>query len=333
VKLKSLLVAVVALFALGASFAHATDCSLTRVAALSLSERADGALLVPVTLDQTNVFLVLSTSAPNSSLRSEFVERHQLRTREVDNWTTTGADGRKSPMRAAIVDDLSLGKIHFERSRMQVNPATSTTADWEHEGIPIVGFMGWEMLSGFDVELDVSHHVLNLYSQNSCPDNVVFWADRYDKTQIFKGGTGEIYFPMELDGRKLETALGTFYATTLLRTDVTKKLYKFDEHSSGVFQAAEPGGIDKPYYRAMAINSHGLSVVNARVALTVIQKDARRCEIAETAGVVGYGYPCLAVHPLTLGRNVLSKLHIYIATKQEMMYFTAADAGHTDTAT
>jgi hypothetical protein len=55
-------------------------------------------------------------------------------------------------------------------------------------------------------------------------------------------------------------------------------------------------------------------------------------ERADKAGVVGYT-TCISVHPLTLGRNVLSKLHIYIATKQEVMYFTAADASHTDTAT
>jgi hypothetical protein len=332
VKSKSLCLAVVTMFALGTSFARAADCALTRVAALNLSERADGALLVPVTLDRTNIFLVLATSAPHSSLRKEFADSHQLQTREIDNWTTIAADGRKAPMRAAIIDDLSLGQVHFKRSHMHVNPFTPAKEEHEHDGIPIGGNMGWEMLSGFDVELDVSHHVMNLYSQNSCLDRVVFWADRYDKTPIFKGGTGEIYFPMELDGQRLETALGTLYPTTLLRTDISKKLYNFDEHSSGVYQSAESDGVDKPYYRAMAINSHGLSVVNARIALVVKQKNGSECEIAAKDGVVGYT-TCLSVHPLTLGRNVLSKLHIYIATKQEVMYFTAADASATDTAT
>jgi len=32
--------------------------------------------------------------------------------------------------------------------------------------------------------------------------------------------------------------------------------------------------------------------------------------------------------PLKLGMNVISKMHLYFATKESMLYFTAADAGH-----
>jgi hypothetical protein len=43
------------------------------------------------------------------------------------------------------------------------------------------------------------------------------------------------------------------------------------------------------------------------------------------AGATGYD-GCLGIHPLRLGRNVLAKLHIYIATKESILYFTSADA-------
>lgn len=33
---------------------------------------------------------------------------------------------------------------------------------------------------------------------------------------------------------------------------------------------------------------------------------------------------CLGIHPLLLGRNVMGKQHIYIATKEKMLYFTPA---------
>ena len=79
----------------------------------------------------------------------------------------------------------------------------------------------------------------------------------------------------------------------------------------------------KSYYRAMSINSHGLSVINAKINLFVI-KDSP-CNVTTKADVTGYA-GCLGPHPLTLGRNVLAKLRIYLATQEGVMYFTAADA-------
>jgi len=304
----------------GTSLAHAEDCALKRLATVELAEASDGAMLVPVTLANTAAYLVLSTAAPNSALQSAFAEEHKLSTGTEPNAFRI-INGRTIPARYAVIDQFSLDRIQFLPSRVEIYPMSKIES--QHADTPIAGYLGWDVLSHYDVELDLGHHRMSLYSPQHCLEHVVYWASAYDSTPIYKGGMGEPYFSMELDGHQLETALGTDRATTSLRTDVSKKLYKFDEKSSDVYQAADAGQEPKSYYRAMAINSHGLSVINAKINLVVI-KDST-CNVTTKANITGYT-GCFGPHPLTLGRNVLAKLHIYLATQEGVMYFTPADA-------
>jgi hypothetical protein len=315
--------AAVLLYLAGASLTHAEDCALKRLASVELAEASDGSMLVPVTLANTAAYLVLSTAAPLSALQSAFAAEHKLSTgTEVDSFQII--NGQRIPAQYAVVDQFSLDHIQFRSSRVRIYPMSKIES--QHAGTPIAGYLGWDVLSRYDVELDLGHHRLSLYSPQHCPKQVVYWASAYDSTPLYKGGMGEPYFAMELDGHQLETSLGTDRATTSLRTDVSKKLYKFDEKSSDVYKAADAGEEPTLYYRAMAINSRGLSVINAKINLVVIKDSS--CDVTTKAHVTGYT-GCFGPHPLTLGRNVLAKLRIYLATQEGVMYFTAADAVQT----
>jgi len=49
------------------------------------------------------------------------------------------------------------------------------------------------------------------------------------------------------------------------------------------------------------------------------------CHLAKKSeAAIGYS-GCLYRYPLQLGSSVLAKLHIYIATKENLMYYTASD--------
>ena len=64
---------------------------------------------------------------------------------------------------------------------------------------------------------------------------------------------GEPHFAMELDGRWIDAAMSTSQWDSSLRTDVTKRVFDFDEHSPG--NQAEGGEL---YYRAMKLTAPGL---------------------------------------------------------------------------
>jgi hypothetical protein len=70
----------------------------------------------------------------------------------------------------------------------------------------------------------------------------------------------------------------------------------------------------------MKLSGQGIQFTNARILLIDPPKDTF-CHLGSRSGVAAYD-GCLGAHPLRIGLNVLEKLHIYIATKEKVMYFT-----------
>jgi hypothetical protein len=95
---------------------------------------------------------------------------------------------------------------------------------------------------------------------------------------------------MELDGRKLATSFTTTEPSSVLTTDVTRKVYEF--------KLVAPK-------KDCGLTSTGLTH-NPLVRYT-------ECATVES--------------PLFLGLDVLTKLRLYFALKENMLYFTGADDG------
>jgi hypothetical protein len=60
------------------------------------------------------------------------------------------------------------------------------------------------------------------------------------------------------------------------------------------------------------------------VRIVLVERDGGGCVITTRQGATGIAN-CGAL-PLRLGLNVLSKLHLYLAIRENVLYFTAADA-------
>jgi hypothetical protein len=87
------------------------------------------------------------------------------------------------------------------------------------------------------------------------------------------------------------------------------------------------------HYRAMRLTAPGLTVSDTRIRLSV-PRQLGGC-ILETRGRKGggVGYTgCENVYPMSLGRNILTQLRLYFATKEQILYFTAVGAGVDSTA-
>jgi len=114
---------------------------------------------------------------------------------------------------------------------------------------------------------------------------------------------------------------------SVLLTDVACKLYGFDEHSTGNERLTDP---DRTLsYRVMSLMTPAFTVRNAVIVL--LPQKNKHCFVVQRGSkdpITGYD-GCPVAHPLQLGISVLSKLRIYFATKERMLYLSLAD--HADT--
>lgn len=193
------------------------------------------------------------------------------------------------------------------------------------------GALGFDLLAGthVDVEFDFGHDRIALFSSNHCRRIGPYWANHYDAEPLHLGGLHEYYFDMTLNGKKLQTILATGSVGSVLFTNVSKPLYGFDEKSSSVKTQTSGTGAVSGFYRAMALSTEGLQVLNARIRLLPHGGCfAQGGLTTDGDGAVAFA-DCNGAHPLELGLSVLKKLRLYLAPNDGFMYFTEADA-HND---
>jgi hypothetical protein len=304
--------------------AEAQDCSLKRYASIDLEESPNGHLLVPVTVEGTRALMLLDTDTIYSTLTEAAVDRLALQTHS-SSITVKTLTGETYIPKIATAKELSIGSAKFKTREFYV-PLTSNIsiiAARDYSNAQVVGVIGMDVLANVDVELDVASRKMNLYSQDHCPNHVVYWSKVYNSVPIHLYTRGSaFYFPIELDGKKIEATLSTWQSTTTLSTDVTRKLYNFDSHSPDVESETDTAGKTMAHYRAMELDAVGFKVVNAHI--TLIDPRIGNCHLGTRFDAAAYD--CEGSPPLRLGLNVLTRLHIYLATKEKVLYFTPAEA-------
>jgi predicted aspartyl protease len=297
------------------------DCRLKQYASINLLQIRNGYLLVPVTIQDSQAFMVLNTASAFSSITENAANRLELQTKPMPLGLKANL-GNQQIAKIATVRGLSLGNLQFKTLDLTI--ISNDTIGANQVDGRAIGILGMDLLAHVDIELDAANLKMNLFSQDHCPGRAVYWSKAYDSVPIRFGKLGEFYFPMELEGKKLETTLATGSPTTTVSTDATRKLYDFDSHSSDVEVETDAAGRTTAHYRAMKLSGEGIQIINARITL-IDRPQNDSCHLGSRSGAAAYE-GCLGIHPLQLGRNVLEKLHLYIATKEKVLYFTAAGA-------
>jgi hypothetical protein len=265
--------------------------------------------------------MILDTASPFSSVTESAASRLTLQLKPLPSGSEVRS-GVKPVEKMATAKEFSVGQVQFKSAEFMV--VSDDTFDPHQGDFQLVGILGMDVLGRFDVELDVSNRKMKLFSRDHCPGHAVYWSNSYDSVPIRFGELGELYFPMELEGKKIETTLATGNKTTSLSTDVTRRLYNFDSRSSDIEKETDTAGGTTAYYRAMKLSGEGIQIINAHITL-VDRPSNDFCKLGSRSGAAAYE-GCFGVHPLRLGLNVLTKLHLYIATKEKVLYFTPTEA-------
>lgn len=315
------------LLALGTNAAQAADpaatpdCSLKQYGTIDLTFAKD--ILVPVKVNDQAGFMVLNTGSAFTVVWTPVARAAGGRMKNLSAsagvlWGTSRVTSY-AEFASVMVGDLKFGKRGFMTAPDNGNEQGMPLP------MPIVGALGLDAFEGTDFELDLGHRKIRLFSQDHCPNHVVYWANEYASVPLNRSLIGTLSFPMELEGKKVEASLSTGSEQTSLHTDVSKRLYGFDEDSPGVKTETDADGKSKSRYIAMKMTAPGLSVTNPNITLLPAPPYSASCSLVTRSTSTAYER-CLGYFPMKLGRNVLEKLRLYFATKEKVLYYTAADA-------
>ncbi len=297
----------------------AEQCTLRLMATLPMTEVGDG-FEVPVSINgETHQFLV-DTGGIYSSLAESIVQRQKLNEVSISGTDIFNAKGEKYK-KGVSIDSLKVGNNEAKHFHMLARETFEPDED---------GIIAPDLLQLFDVELDFAAHRMNLFSPDHCPGKVVYWAKEHAAIPFKMPDGYHIVVPVALDGRTLMAYFDTGAPSTLLSQHIAEAIFNAGPDASGTEKrpGAQPQDLIQYQHRFKSLAFGGVSVTNPLIYLLPDEAEKairRNYDDPKSMDDPVYGLQ-LRLPRLTIGENVIKRLHVYIAYKEKVMYVTAADA-------
>jgi hypothetical protein len=182
----------------------------------------------------------------------------------------------------------------------------------------VVGILAMDVLNQFDLELDIAHHKLNLFSPDHCKGQVIYWTKTAPVAAVpmTLRDYFEFVIPMTLDDKSVNAELSTEDGAALNGAIAHDDFGLDNENGKHTFKmiSVDGLGITNPtlgiYKDAGGCN--GAAHEEAKSLLK--ENDQRRIEHC-------FGHP-----DIYLGLQQLKHLRVFVAFKERMLYATAAGA-------
>ncbi len=296
--------------------AAATDCRLKLLTSLEMSYDAAGRPLVPVTLEGQDAKLLIDTGGAFGDLTWQAVDQLKLHRDHIQALQIFLLNGERA-LYMAHAHDLHLGRLVAKEYPFIVLPA-----DWDHPGA--IGSLAPDILSTYDLEFDFGANKLNFISPEHCKGQVMYWTQQlYVALPLHIDRGHKASVDVTLDGKDMEAEIDTGASGSVLRLDEADAVLRRPMRSSELVRTGtgKDNGLDYYRYPFKLLTIGGIAVQNPDL---VIATD-KLGEVRQPEEIDRNGEDALHAPPMILGMNVLRKLHLYIAYKEEMLYATGAD--------
>ena len=307
------------------SQASAETCSLAQMASLDMTMLPEGRFAVPVSINGTSHLMMVDTAGIYSRITAEAAQKIGLST-APSRVEIYGVNGKERMLQSDIAS-LKIGDNEAKHFHLGIG-------GFDPHGSAAEGILSQDLLTLFDVELDFAAKKMNLFSQQHCPGKVVYWTRSGYAEVPFRFSNGAISavqhidFNMTLDGQEVTADFDTGSYRTWLRAKMASRLFGLELDSPGVTRTLVNDKGDAVYTKQfVSLQAGGIGVSNPVIELVADQTEEsfRREHSEKSRDDPVYG-STVTLEPLTLGMNVISKLHTFVAFKEHKLYITATDA-------
>lgn len=316
------LAALVSLAGLPSANAADAPCGLVRVAELPV-DISHGQLLVKMNIDGQEGQFLIDTGSPYNSLSRRMVEALHLNPMPITPGMIVFDAAGAQLKHFVIAKKLTMNDMVAENKEFLIMGESSNQAP------PFDGIFGASFLAAYDLELDLPHGKIRLFSQDHCKGQVVYWTQDFTAVPFTMDNHSlHIMTRVTLDGNSLQALLDSGATPSTITAQTARRTFNIDPAATG----AAPDGKDTggsgtgiPYYRHRFANLDigGVEFHNTELQiisdkLTEIYRDHERIDDATRTQ--------RSVAQVTIGLHHLSKIRAYIAYDERMLYISAADA-------
>ncbi len=318
----------------GASYAQdqnlaPPNCSLTKLASYNILLSPHGDVMIDMDIDGTTRRMIVDTSDGRSlvtgAVRKDLnVYEQTLSPKLVDHIETVHG---------------VYAKTYIEIPHLKFGAATLDNVDaliaWNSMPLAAIGadgVIGMDVLHNFDVELDLGHGKLNLFSPDHCAGQGLYWTHQAAVVPFELDAENKFRFFMQLDDKPVSVGISSRAGTTVLQGYVAKEKFGLDEDMPGVKVIIKGG---KPAYDILRYQFHTLSATGIAISNPSVdfprEEGSERCDGSRHAM---YWFQSSCIQPdLRLSGNMLGQLRLYFAVKEKKVYITGFNASLDDVPT
>jgi hypothetical protein len=308
--------------------AQAQDCQLKLYDSMEL-DVANNHVLLPVTLGDAHKEFALKFGNALNGISQNTVTELGLRIRSIDPNVSVVRD-QVHISQLARVPQFQLGNVPLNNLELIVLPPEANSDNFD-------GDLGIHIFSKADFELDIAGKKFNLFSQDHCPGKVVYWRNSgVAQIPFVWQEAGYVRPIMQLDGRQVRVAFDP-NGHSQIGMNAMKRLFGLDVSSTELTLVGKDERGRKLFrYPFKTLVADGLTILTPDIRV-VDEPPGQDC-----SGHLTMNFPdppplhsteqpqlatCTGGGDVELGYSVLSKLHMYFALKEKLLYLTATE-GH-----
>jgi hypothetical protein len=327
-----------ALAAMMSSAMAAEDCGpLKQVTSIDLiGGRNDGRFLVPVTINGMPKQMMLNTATGISNLQKSAVDAMGMHAIDTSRVRMLDSAGHASQF-FVQADTFGMGAIHGQNMQFAVVDNAAPDA-------PLVGSLGGDLMSEYDVEMDFAGRKLNFFTKDHCPGHVLYWKpDAVAVVPIsLQAPTGDssrtgyrsyvqravdILVPVSLDGKQFLARINTASPYSTISANTAKFMFGVtpdtpDARPLGSLDGDPDHKIFGHVFSTLTFDAVTVSNPHFAVIPDLIgskdpdnssRTDSRIRRIDDNIGP-----------QVTIGMDVLRKLRLFVAFSEHKLYVTPA---------
>jgi len=199
--------------------AAGVGCGAKRIGEITVAT-LNNVPIVTLLANGVPVVLVLDTGAYRTILTPPAAQRIGAQPPRVKFDRRMSGIGGALPIREVELHSFTIGGVAIPWHRIAVAPATLPSVFFG----PLDGLLGADVLSNFDIDIDLSHHRMVLHEKQSCPDAAPDWAEPYVGISTGRSRSEHLFFPVELDGRRIVAIVDTGAQSTALSGKAARAL-------------------------------------------------------------------------------------------------------------
>jgi predicted aspartyl protease len=303
--------------------AHGASCPPLQVlASVPMSYDTAGRPFIPVTLGAAHKLMLVDTGGALSEITQRVADELGLSHRKV-HVRQYNMSGQYTDQ-AADVAPFVIGNLVADHTELMIAPS-----NFKYGNDGAAGIVGPNILRNYDAEFDFGGNVFKLLSQDHCDGRVIYWPAPVTAAVPMRVAKdiGHIFVPVTLDGIALTALVDTGASTTFIPAWVAEHDFHLDfgtPETPAIDSLPGATGASVFRHRFHSLSIEGIAVTNPLINIfpdlmrhAVPSKSPYGTRIPETDEPQG-------LNEVTLGIDVLKRLHLYIAYREGMLYATPA---------